>query len=46
MEFEVEEFYKRESISWLQEYIGFLFQTKCQMAAKTAIIIAKMKDRP
>ena len=36
----------RESISWLQEYVGFLFQSKCQLAAKTAILVAKMKDIP
>lgn len=33
-----------ESIDWLEEYIGFVFQSKCQSAAKIATLSAKMKS--
>lgn len=36
----------RESINWLEEYIGFLFQSKCQLAAKIAMLNAKLKEKP
>ena len=36
----------RESIDWLEEYLGFVFQSKCQSAAKIATLTAKLKDKP
>ncbi len=35
----------REAIDWLEDYIGFLFQSKCQMAAKCAALTASMRDK-
>ncbi len=35
----------RESINWLEGYIGFLFQSKAQIAAKTATFIARIKEK-
>ena len=34
----------RESIDWLEDYIGFLFQSRSELAAKSAILIAKLKS--
>lgn len=36
----------RESIDWLEEYIGFVFQSKCQTAAKIATLTARLKEKP
>lgn len=35
----------RESIDWLEDYMGFLFQSKCEMAAKAAVLTARLKDK-
>lgn len=35
----------RESIVWLETYIGLLFQSREEMAAKTAVLTAKFRDR-
>jgi hypothetical protein len=35
----------RESVDWLEDYIGFILQSQCQSAAKVAILTAKMKER-
>ncbi|MCK5132736.1 MAG: hypothetical protein KAR40_11360 [Candidatus Sabulitectum sp.] len=35
----------RESIDWLEDYIGFLFQSKSETAAKCAVLTAKMRDK-
>ena len=35
----------RESIDWLEDYIGFLFQSKCQMAAKAAVLMKKVREK-
>jgi len=35
----------RESIDWLEEYVGFVFQSKCQSAAKVAMLVAKLKEK-
>ena len=34
----------RESIDWLEDYIGFIIQSQCQTAAKVAVLIAKLKN--
>jgi hypothetical protein len=36
---------KRDSIEWLEDYIGFIFQSKSEMAAKTALLTAKLKAK-
>ena len=28
----------RESIDWLEDYLGFILQSHCQMAAKSALL--------
>jgi hypothetical protein len=35
----------RESINWLEDYLGFILQTKCEMSAKCALLTAKMRDK-
>ena len=35
----------RESIDWLEDYIGFILQSQCQMSAKAAILTAKHRHR-
>lgn len=35
----------RESINWLEDYMAFLFQSKSQMSAKTALLLASMRER-
>lgn len=34
----------RESIDWLEDYVGFILQCKCKMAAKTAILAKKVRE--
>ena len=34
----------RESVNWLEDYIGFILQTQCQSAAKVATLIARKKE--
>lgn len=36
----------RESINWLEDYIGFLMQSQSNTAAKCALLTAKMRDKP
>lgn len=33
----------RRSIDWLEDYLGFLFQSKCEMSAKCALLISSFK---
>ena len=35
----------RESIDWLEDYMGFLFQSKCDMAARCAVLTARLKQK-
>ena len=35
----------KDSIDWLEDYMGFLFQSKCEMAAKCAVLTASMRDK-
>jgi len=35
----------RESINWLEDFIGFMFQSKCESAARVALLTAKMRDK-
>ena len=35
----------RESIDWLEDYIGFIFQSQCQTAVKAAVLLAKLKNK-
>ena len=35
----------RESIEWLETYLGFVLASHCAMAAKTAVLTAKMRDK-
>ena len=34
----------RESIDWLEDYIGFVFQSRCEMAAKAAVLSRKSRE--
>ncbi len=34
-----------ESIDWLEDYLGFIMQSQSQSAAKSALLIAKMRDK-
>jgi len=33
----------RESIDWLEDYIGFIIQSQCQTAVKAAVLVARLK---
>ena len=35
----------RESIDWLEDYLGFVIQSQANAAAKCAVLIAKTRDR-
>jgi len=35
----------REAIGWLEDYIGFILQSHCQIAAKSAVVLAKYKEK-
>ena len=35
----------RESERWLEEYIGYLFQSRAEMTKKTALLFASFKDK-
>lgn len=35
----------RESIDWLEDFLGFTLQSHCDMAAKCAVLTAKTKGR-
>lgn len=35
----------RESIQWLEDYIGFILQSHCQIAAKSALLLKRARDR-
>lgn len=35
----------RDAVDWLEDYMGFLFQSKCEMSAKTAVLTASMRDK-
>ena len=35
----------RESIDWLEDYLGFVIQTKCELSAKTALLTKKAKTQ-
>ena len=35
----------REAIDWLEDYLGFVFQSECQMSARTALLIKEFKDK-
>lgn len=35
----------RESIDWLEDYLGFVVQSASTTAAKCAVLTAKMKER-
>lgn len=34
----------RESIDWLEDYIGFVMQSQAQSAVKCAALVAKVRD--
>ena len=34
----------KESIDWLEDYIGFVIQSHCQTASKCAVLTAVLKD--
>ena len=34
----------RESIMWLEDYIGFILQSKCNMAVKGALLSKRVRD--
>lgn len=34
----------RESIDWLEEYLGFIFQTHCELAVRAALLSKKVRD--
>ena len=34
----------RESIDWLEDYLGFVFQSEAEMAAKCAVLTASLRD--
>ncbi len=34
----------RESINWLEDYIGFILQSRCDLAARTALLSKKARD--
>jgi hypothetical protein len=35
----------RESIVWLEDYLGFVLQSKTESAVKAALLTKKVKDR-
>jgi len=35
----------KDSIDWLEDYMGFLFQSKCEMSAKCALLTASLRDK-
>ena len=35
----------RESIDWLEDYVGFVIQSQANSAAKCAVLVAKTRDR-
>ena len=35
----------REAITWLEEYMGFVFEQEAQSAAKIAVLTAKVRER-
>ena len=35
----------RESINWLEDFLGFTLQSYCDMAAKCAVLTANMKGK-
>jgi len=35
----------RESIDWLEDYIGFLFESQSNMSAKCAVLTASLRNK-
>lgn len=35
----------RDSINWLEDYLAFVESSSCEMAAKTALLTAKLRDK-
>ncbi len=35
----------REAIDWLEDYMGFLFQSSCEQAKKAALLLASFRDK-
>lgn len=35
----------KEAVDWLEDYIGFVFQSHCQSAAKAATLTAKFRNK-
>jgi len=35
----------RESIDWLEDYIGYVMQSQCQMAAKSTILLKRLREK-
>jgi len=35
----------RESIDWLEDYLGFILQSQCDSAAKIALLTAKFREK-
>lgn len=35
----------RESIDWLEDYLGFLMQSQCQVAEKGALLLKSIRGR-
>ena len=34
----------RESIAWMEDYLGFIMQSRCEMAVKCAELTASLKE--
>jgi len=35
----------RESIDWLEDYLGFILQSQCEMASKTTLLLKSIRNR-
>lgn len=35
----------RESIGWLEDYLGFVLQSQCNMAVKGALLLKKVREQ-
>ena len=35
----------REAIGWLEDYLGFVFQSHCEMAAEAAVLSKSLRDK-
>ena len=35
----------RESIDWLEDFIGFILQSNCEISAKVAVLTKRLRDK-